>query len=250
MSVKKTDIICPNTVINCDNEKTLLVYCAVQSILRFNSGVKLITPINIGYEMGVTIPLRPNKKRDILNALDDLCDLGLAEKGTGETYLIDTNLFYNQPAGFEKLDFDIYNKLKHSAGLLKHYILIKRGFINNVCNFSLEHFAEKEHISTQTVSTRNKKLLDLELIYMYQQTYNEKTGQYGRNAYMIFDPTRNFVKEKNYSNLNRKVSQRYNAFVRNPDNFTPLEIKGLRKQVEEYNVRNPERQKDLSVFDL
>jgi len=131
--------------------------------------------------------LRSQKKKEIISALKDLCDIGFAEKNTDGEFLIDSDLFYNQEEGFEGISFNIFDKLKHSAGLLKHYILIKRGLIDGACKFSVKYFAEKEQVSDQTISNRNKELVDLKLIKLEQQPYNKKTGQYGHNIYKLYN---------------------------------------------------------------
>ena len=183
---RKVGIICPTTIIAHDNEYTLLIYCAAQSYLRFNGGQKLISPKSIAYEMGITPPLQYKKKRQIVNALDDLCDMGFAEVFQDGDYLIDTDLFYNQTDTYERISFKEYAPLKNDAGLLKHYILIKKGLINGKCTFPTTYFAEKENVSTQTISRRNKELVNLKLIRMHQSPFNEKTGKYGHNVYMLY----------------------------------------------------------------
>lgn len=252
MNALKSGIICPNQIISHENDFVLLVYCAIQTILRFNQGIKLIVPINIAYVLGIPInPIQHKKKKEIIDALDDLCDLGFAQKynDNKDFYLINTDIFYNQKKGFEKIDFKIFEKVKHDAGLLKHYILIKKGRIDGKCTYSEEYFIKAESVSYRTIVRRNKELLDLELIYIYRPSVDLKNNKYPRNIYMLFDHSKVFEKKENYSNLNRSISQRYNSFVKNPDKFTPLMRKTLRKQVEEYNARNPDRAKDLTVFD-
>lgn len=250
MNTKKIDIICPNEIIRHHNDDALLIYCVIQSILRFNQGIKLITPINIAYTLGVPIPLQTKKKKEIINALNDLCDLGYAKKykNIDGAYLIDTDIFYNQRGSFVKLLFNVFEKTKHNAGLLKHYILIKKGMIDGKCNFSEEYFMRSESVSAKTINRRNNELLELELIYIYRPPFDVKNNQYGKNIYMLFDHSKTFEKKENYGNINRSVAIRYNHFVKHPEKFTPLQRKTLRKQVEEYNARNPDRVKDLSVF--
>ena len=187
MNGKKIGIICPSSIIAHHNDYALLVYCVAQAHLRFNDGRKLITPDIIAYEIDKTMPpLQYRKKKRIIDALDDLCDMGFAEAtGCGYYYLIDTNLFYNQTDTYERIGFHEYNKLKGDAGLLKHYVLIKKGLIDGVCTFPATYFAEKEEVSTQTISRRNNVLKELELINIHQAPGNAP-GEYGRNHYTLF----------------------------------------------------------------
>ena len=246
---KKLHIAVPSSIIMNGNSLAMAIYGVAQDIYKRDKGSIYASPEVFASVMDIPLPLRKGKKEEFLTAFEDLQSWDYFIKKNNQ-YYIDTSLFFRYNETFTLIDIDVFWKLVATPNLLFHYILIKKGLIDGVCKFSLNYFAKLEGVSLQTITRRTKELVDMELIYTYRTPYDPTNKKYGNNVYMLFDPTRNFVKEENYSNLNRKVSQRYNAFVRNPDNFTPLEIKGLRKQVEEYNTRNPERQKDLSVFNL
>ena len=248
-SEKKSKIAIPSSVILNGNAYAIAIVGLAQALFRMDKGNVLAVPELFAEAMDISTPLRKNKKKAILDAFEELYILNYFEKHNAK-YYIKTDIFYKFAEGFTLIDMDVFLKLASKPNLLFHYILIFRGLIDGVCKFSLNYFAKNEGVSKQTISHRTKELQNMELIYVIQSAYDPESGTYGNNLYYLFDPARNFVKEENYTNLNRKVSQRYNAFIQNSDNFSPLEIKGLRKQVEEYNTRNPERQKDLTVFDL
>ena len=189
-------------------------------------------------------PVQHKKKTEIINALEDLCDLGFIERDKEWGYIVNTRIFYNQTNGFEKCSYDVLSELRNDAPLFQHYMLIKKGLIDGKCTYNINYFMKTENVSARTVARRNKELVDKELIYITRPIVDDG---YGNNIYMLYN--RNYDKKENLGNLNRKVSQRYNSFVKRPEKFTPLMRKELRKQVVEYNARNPDRAKDLSVFD-
>ena len=245
MGQKKLDIICPKTLDKHFRALTLLIYCLLQTILKCNEGSKLVDYKTIAYELGYSFPLQRRKKKLIEDALDDLCDFGYAEK-TEWGYLVDTNSFYNQSDGFERCPREVFELLKDDADLFRHYMLIRRGLIDGKCTYNTSYFEKIEGVSARTIARRNNDLVDLHLIAIYQPPAEEG---YSNNVYVLYNgETSERMRQDNPANLNRSVSQRYNSFVKSPGKFTPLQRKELRRQVEEYNIRNPDRSKDLSVF--
>ena len=196
--------------------------------------------------MRCSTPVQTKKRAEITAALEDLCDLGFIEKNKNWGYIINTRSFYNQKEGFERCSYDVLTMLRNNAPLFQHYMLIKKGMIKGKCTYDINYFTRAENVSSMTISRRNKELVEKKLIYIYRPAINSEEKKYDRNVYMLYDDKRE--NKENCGNLNRSISQRYNSFVKHPEKFTPLQRKELRKQVEEYNARNPDRAKDLSVF--
>lgn len=244
MSEKNIDIICPNRLITFFNPMALLVYCLSQIAFKYET--ECVTWLNIAYLMRCSTPVQTKKRAEITSALDDLCDLGFIEKNKDWGYIINTRSFYNQKDGFEKCSYETLTTLRNNAALFQHYMIIKKGLINGKCTYNINYFAKIENVSNITISRRNKELVEKKLIYIYRPAINSEENKYDKNVYMLYNSK--YENRENYGNLNRSVVQRYNHFVKHPEKFTPLERKTLRKQVEEYNARNPDRVKDLSVF--
>ena len=246
MDEKKLNIICPNQLVTFFNPMALLVYCLSQTAHGY--GINRVSVKSIAYKMKCGAPLQTNKKNEIINALDDLCDLGFMFKDKYWGYMVNTRTFYNQAGGFEKCPIDDFNMLRDNAPLFQHYMLIRMGMIDGKCTYDINYFTKMEGVSDRTITRRNQELVDKELIYIYRPLINESKKEYGKNTYVLYNDQVAKKTEKSTGNINRSVSLRYNSFVKHPEKFTPLQRKELRKQVEEYNVRNPGRIKDLSVF--
>ena len=241
---KSLKILMPNTITCCLEPLAISVYGILQLIYRSDAGIVCIPLELIAYSLGYKYPLESRTKQRIINALECLDELGYIKK-SNDQYLIDTGSFYST-TGYELCSVDIFRRLMDKPDLLKHYLIIKRGLIDGKCKYSIPYFAKIEETSPQTISRRNKELEDMRLIIIYQDTY--KDGR-NNNVYTLYSEEQAEKKKPNYSDLNRSVSARYNAFIKNPVKFTPLQKKTLRQEVIEYNERNPGRVKDLSVLD-
>ena len=241
---KSLKILMPNDI-TCGLEPLAIsVYGILQLIYRSDAGVVYIAPDTIGYHLGYKVPMIAKTQQKVINALECLDELGYIRKCDNH-YLIDMGSIYTT-SGYELLSVETFRRLMDKPDLLKHYLIIKRGLIDGKCKYSIPYFAKIEETSPQTISRRNKELEDMRLIIIYQDNY--KDGR-NNNVYTLYSEEQAEKKRTNYSDLNRSVSARYNAFVKNPAKFTPLQKKTLRQEVIEYNERNPDRVKDLSVLD-
>ena len=240
---KSQKILMPNTITQCCDPFAISVYGILQLAYRSDVGIIYVSPEIIAQQLGYKVPPIAKMRQKINNALECLDELGHI-KNCGDYFLIDMSTIYTT-TGYELCDAEIFRRLMGKPELLKHYLIIKRGMINGKCNFSLPYFAKAEDTSVQTISRRNKELEDMRLIIIYQDSY--KDGR-NNNVYTLYSEEQANKKRSSYSDINRSVSQRYNSFVKNPGKFTPLQKKTLRKEVEQYNERNPDRIKDLSVF--
>lgn len=240
---KSLKILMPNDVTRSTEPFAMSVYGVLQIIYRSDLGVTNIPLDLVAYHLGYKLPLEHRTKSKIIDALECLDELGYIKK-SDEQYLVDTSSIYTT-SGYEFCSVEIFRKLMDRPDLLKHYLTIKRGLIDGKCKYSIPYFAKAEETSTRTINRRNKELEDMHLIIIYQDTY--KNGR-NNNVYTLYSEEQAEKKRTNYSDLNRSVSARYNAFVKNPAKFTPLQKKTLRQEVIEYNERNPARAKDLSVF--
>ena len=241
---KTLKILMPNDVAQSSELLAMSVYGILQLIYRSDLGITNIPLDLVAYHMGYKLPLEHKTRGRIINALECLDELGYIRK-SNDQYLIDTSGIYTT-TGYELLSVEIFRKLMDRPDLLKHYLTIKRGLIDGKCKYSTPYFAKVEETSTRTISRRSKELEDMRLIIIYQDTY--KDGR-NNNVYTLYSEEQAEKKKSNYSDLNRSVSARYNSFVKNPAKFTPLQKKTLRQEVIEYNERNPDRAKDLSVLD-
>ena len=241
---KNINIICPNKLVTFFNPMALLVFCLCQIAYKYETNC--VGWKTIAYLMRCSTPIQQKKKAEIINALEDLCDLGYIQRDKHWDYIINTRIFYSQTEGFEKCPYETLAALRNNAPLFQHFMLIKMGMINGKCTYDINYFTKMENVSARTITRRNQELVDNKLIYIYRQIIND---EYGKNTYVLYSEYKkeNEAKE-NLGNLNRSVALRYNSFVKHPEKFSPLMKKTLRKQVEEYNARNPERTKDLSVF--
>ena len=240
---KSLKILMPNDI-TCGLEPLAIsVYGILQLIYRSDAGVLYIAPDSIAYLLGYKVPMIAKTQQKIINALECLDELGYIKK-SNDHYLIDMGNIYTT-SGYELLNVETFRRLMDKPDLLKHYLIIKRGLIDGKCKYSIPYFAKIENTSPQTISRRNKELEDMRLIIIYQDSY--KDGR-SNNVYTLYSEEQAEKKRTNYSDLNRSVSARYNAFVKNPDKYSPLQKKTLRQEVIEYNERNPDRAKDLSVL--
>lgn len=245
MGQKNLDIICPKTLDKHFRALTLLIYCLMQIIYKCNEGYKLVDIKTIAYELGYPLPLQQRKKKLIEDCFEDLCDFDYMKK-TEWGYMIDTNSFYNQAEGFTKCPRDIFNYLKSDAELLRHYILIRRGMVDGKCTYNTSYFEKIEEVSARTIARRNQELVDMHLIAVYQPAIEEG---WSNNVYVLYNEKQvSKMGSTNTANLNRSVSQRYNSYKKHPEKFTPIQRKELIRQVKEYNARNPDKQKDLEIF--
>ena len=240
---KTLKILMPNDITHSSESLAISVYGILQLIYRSDAGVVYIPPELIAYQLGYKLPLEYRTKNKIVNALECLDELNYIKKCDNH-YLIDMGNIYTAN-GYELCDVEVFRKLMDRPDLLKHYLTIKRGLIEGKCKYSIPYFAKVEETSPQTISRRNKELEDMRLIIIYQDSY--KDGR-NNNIYTLYSEEQAEKKRINYSDLNRSVSARYNAFVKNPGKYSPLQKKTLRQEVIEYNKRNPDRVKDLSVL--
>ena len=241
---KSLKILMPNTITHCLEPLAISVYGILQLIYRTDAGVVYIPPDQIGYHLGYKVPMIAKTQQKVINALECLDELDYIRKCDNH-YLIDMGSIYTT-SGYELLSVETFRRLMDKPDLLKHYLIIKRGLIDGKCKYSIPYFAKIEETSPQTISRRNKELEDMRLIIIYQDSY--KDGR-NNNVYTLYSEEQAEKKRVNYSDLNRSVSARYNAFVKNPSKYSPLQKKTLRQEVIEYNERNPDRIKDLSVLD-
>jgi len=248
MSEKKLRITVPYDVALNPEPNSIVVYGILQWMYRPDNGDIIVIPDSIGFKLGYKLPMNTKSKKRIIDGLECLYELGYVKK-RDKFYFVDTNAFYNCQTGFVYCDLLSFQKLMNDPGLLQHYLLIKRGLINGKCTFSLTYFAKKENISIRTVSRRNAELEDKKLIIVYQDSYKPDQNGRNNNVYTLYSDEQANKKRSSYSDLNRSVSARYNAFVKNPGKYSPLQKKTLRQEVIEYNERNPARIKDTSVFD-
>ena len=241
LGTKKSSIIIPNTLFRNFDFLSGVVIGVLQDSLKSGKGLVLVSPEMVADRCGIKLT-QSKKRKEFISAFEDLCDLSYFKKDD-KYYYVDTDLFYKWE-GYETCDEDVFNRLKHNPELLRHYLLIKKGMIEGKCMYSISYFEKIEHASRSTIARRNRELEEMKLIRIVQTPYNFETKTGGKNIYMLYQGEDRI----NYSNENRRVSQRYNAFIKNPDNFSPLEKKILREEVEQYNERNPGRVKDVSVF--
>ena len=244
---KSLKILMPNDVTQSCEQLALSVYGVLQLIYRTDAGVVFISPDTVGYHLGYKIPLEYKTKQRIINALECLDELGYVKK-CKDYYLIDMGSIYTT-SGYELCSVEAFRKLMEKPDLLKHYLIIKRGMIEGKCKYPISYFAKIEDTSPQTINRRNKDLEDMKLIIIYQDGYNPDKNGRNNNVYTLYSEEAADRKNVSYSNINRSVTQRYNSFVKHPEKFTPLTKKMLRQEVKQYNERNPDRIKDLSVFD-
>ena len=241
---KSLKILMPNDVAHSSESLAMSVYGILQLIYRTDAGVVHIAPETVAYQLGYKLPLEHKTKVRITNALECLDELGYIRK-CEDYYLVDMGSIYTT-SGYELCSVEVFCKLMDKPDLLRHYLTIKRGLIDGKCKYSIPYFAKVEETSVRTINRRNKELEDMRLIIVYQDGY--KDGR-SNNVYTLYSKEQAEKKRANYSDLNRSVSARYNAFVKNPGKYSPLQKKTLRQEVIEYNERNPARPKDLSVFD-
>ena len=241
---KSLKILMPNDITCCLEPLAISVYGILQLSYRSDAGVMCIPLELIAHSLGYKYPLESRTKQRIINALECLDELRYI-RNSGDHYLIDMGSIYTT-SGYELCSVEVFRRLMDKPDLLKHYLIIKRGLIDGKCKYSIPYFAKIEETSPQTISRRNKELEDMRLIIIYQDSY--KDGR-NNNVYTLYSEEQAEKKKTNYSDLNRSVSARYNSFIKNPTKYTPLQKKTLRKEVVEYNERNPARPKDLSVFD-
>lgn len=249
MHSKKSSIICPNTLSHHSNAWALQIYCMMQLLYYHDKEVVLVEHKILCKALGFSFPIQQKKKQLIYDTLEDLYDENFIDKDEYGNYLLDTHSFYQQTEGFETCDPGVFEIMRNNAELFRHYILIKRGLIDGKCTFSLNYFEKIECASRNTITKRNKQLVDMKLIVIYQTPYDPNSKEWGKNIYMLYD--KNYSgkeKKESAANLNRSVTQRYNNYKKHPEKFTPLQRKELIKQVKEYNKRNPEKQKDINVF--
>ena len=243
---KTLKILMPNDITHSSESLAISVYGILQLIYRSDAGIVHIVPETIAYQLGYKLPLEYRTRNKIINALECLDELGYIRK-CENYYLIDMGSIYTT-SGYELCDVEVFRRLTDKPDLLKHYLIIKRGLIDGKCKYSIPYFAKIEETSPQTISRRNKELEDMRLIIIYQDAYSQDKNGRNNNVYILYSEEKAETKRSSYSNADRSISQRYNAFVRNPDKFTPLQKKTLRQEVEQYNERNPGRAKDLSVL--
>ena len=244
---KTLKILMPNDITHSSEPLAISVYGILQLIYRSDAGVIYIPPELIAYQLGYKLPLEYRTKNKIVNALECLDECGYIRKCDNH-YLIDMGNIYTA-SGYELCDVEVFRRLMDRPDLLKHYLVIKRGLIDGKCKYSIPYFAKVEETSPQTISRRNKELEDMRLIIIYQDTYSKDKNGRNNNVYILYSEEKAETKKSSNSNADRSISQRYNAFVKNPAKFTPLQRKTLREEVEQYNVRNTGRIKDMSVFD-
>ena len=242
---KNIDIICPNKLVTFFNPMALLVFCLCQIAYKYETNC--VAWVTIAYLMRCSTPVQQKKKKEIINALEDLCDLGFIERDKNWGYIINTRSFYNQTDGFERCSYNTLVALRDNAPLFQHYMLIKKGMIDGKCTYDINYFTRIENVSARTITRRNQDLVNMELIYIYRPLIDEEKNEYGNNTYVLYGDYKKT--DKSVGNLNRSISLRYNSYIKDPAKFTPLMRKELIKQVKEYNARNPDRQKDLVVFD-
>ena len=244
---KTLKILMPNDITHSPESLAISVYGILQLIYRSDAGVLHIALDSIAYQLGYKLPLESRTKTKIVNALECLDELGYIKKCDNH-YLIDMGNIYTAN-GYELCDVEVFRRLMGRPDLLRHYLTIKRGLIEGKCKYSIPYFAKAEDTSPQTISRRNKELEDMRLIIIYQDAYSTDKNGRNNNVYILYSEEKAETKKSSNSNADRSISQRYNAFVKNPIKYTPLQKKTLRGEVEQYNVRNPGRIKDMSVFD-
>ena len=246
-AMKKTPkILIHNRLAQFFDPGVISMFGILQLVLRSDLGISIISPETIAFHMGYNLPLNRKSRKRIDDLAHYLDDMGLIEYHE-DYYKVDTGCFYAEE-GYELCDVGVFKLLMQKPDLLRHYLLIKRGRIDGKCRFSLDYFAKIENTSVRTISRWNKELEELQTIIIYQDTYNPDKNGRSNNVYVLYSEEQAALKNESYGDINRSVSQRYNSFIKDPTKFTPLQRKTLKKEVEEYNERNPDRAKDLSVF--
>jgi len=243
---KSLKILMPNALSHSQESLALSVYGIVQLAFRTDLGETIIPPELIAYHLGYKLPIEYRTKQKIINALECLNELDYIKK-RDDQYVIDMGHIYATD-GYEFCSADIFRKLMNKPDLLKHYLIIKRGLIDGKCKYSIPYFAKIEETTPLTIIRRNKDLEDMQLIIIYQDSYNKNKNNRNNNVYTLYSEEQAEKKNGSNGNIDRSISQRYNSFVRNPGSLSPLQKKELRKNVEDYNRRHPDKPKDLSVF--
>lgn len=149
----------------------------------------------------------------------------------------------------------INSNYKNTDKLLLHFIRLVKSLDYNINinsrrnvigHMSVQFFQNTYGLSKNTIISYNKKLEDLELLYIVRQNgkINNIYGRYVDKKYI------NKYADLEYdnsakSNFHRSVSARYNKYMKHPESFSKPEIKRLYNDCLKYNQDMPEFAKAL-----
>jgi len=252
------NILISNNILNINNN-TLLVYISLQ-LLCNNTNINYY--INIDNIIGLiynTLDIKRSEKENIKEALIDLYSRGIINQCSANTYIINSS-DVKPSKDYTIISFDAFQKLKTAPELLKHYIWIKKSMNYNivisnkrsVISFmKYDYFIKNENITESTIKRYNKKLQELQLIYINNGIYslyeNKEAADYW-NEHVWF------------MNNSRSIMAKYNAYCKHPNKYSPEEKAEIRESVNKYNEYciqlgkcQPDylgKVKDLEIFDL
>ena len=177
------DLIVPLDLVDQYDSNALMVYTSFQTRYCAGEGYQFVYPEPVGKMFDYEIPLTKNKREYIRNIFGHLYELGYL-KMCGKLYMVDTDMFYNYER-FIKCSRFAFDELNAAPKLFHHYLILKD------CEgkaFSLEYYANREGVSTQTIINRNKDLAVLHLIEINTSTYNPASGKrVGNNIYTVLN---------------------------------------------------------------
>ena len=222
-----------------------------------------------------TFEMTAKKKRDLKETIKYFIEENIIEviDTDSENYEIKNTFLVNSKEGnFTIITLDELRKISEikvgKKDTLVNYYLKLLSTINNktkVGYWTIEDLGEDVNISTRTVKDYNKILEDAELIYIKRfnktKVVNGKTQRlnniYGRFAdkYAIDKYAKDRISNldrieasnKLNANESKSISKQYNDFVNGT--YTG-DVSSLYDKCKLYNKAKPDKEKDLSVFDI
>lgn len=222
-----------------------------------------------------TFEMTTKKKRDLKETIKYFIEENIIEviDTDSENYEIKNTFLVNSKEGnFTIITLDELRKIAEikvgKKDTLVNYYLKLLSTINNktkVGYWTIENLAEDVNISTRTVKDYNKTLEDAELIYIKRfnktKVVNGKTQRlnniYGRfeDKYAIDKYAKDRISNlerieannKLNANESKSISKQYNDFVNGT--YTG-DVSSLYDKCKLYNKAKPDKEKDLSVFDI
>lgn len=225
-----------------NSPRDLQVLGSLQRLYRCSEyGELIVSPEPIWFYLKNKMPSYDSKV-SIIKSFDNLNCLTKVVDGF---YKLNTECFeYDET--FVSCDYEVFELLKNTPGILKHYltILMHRshnievmGKRNVICSLPISYFAEFEGVHENTISSYNRKLEDLKLIYIARDTYSEGRDS---NYYSLYEDRKYveaFIGNSNtgsMANWKRKVTGRYNRFINDPDCYSLEELEELLGDLKKY----------------
>lgn len=222
-----------------------------------------------------TFEMTAKKKRDLKETIKYFIEENIIEviDTDSENYEIKNTFLVNSKEGnFTIITLDELRKISEikvgKKDTLVNYYLKLLSTINNktkVGYWTIEDLGEDVNISTRTVKDYNKILEDAELIYIkrFNKTklvngktqrlnniYGRFTDKYAIDKYAkdrISNLDRIEASNKLNANESKSISKQYNDFVNGT--YTG-DVSSLYDKCKLYNKAKPDKEKDLSVFDV